>query len=115
ASRIPLQPGEYVLEVDADVHAGSAYAGILDIDTNHFITQGEVGSGRTAIPFALTCGRVVDIVIRQGDDDGEVTVTYRGGRLSARGVRVGCARGARRHPRRDDGAGGRGWCSSGSR
>jgi hypothetical protein len=80
--RIPLRPGEYTLEVDVDVEAGSLYAGILDVEANDFVVQRELGPGRTAIPFELADGRIVDIIIRQGADDRGVRANFRGGRLS---------------------------------
>jgi hypothetical protein len=80
---LQLAAGEHALDLHVDVESGQLYGGILDIEKDDFIVQQELGPGTTRISFTLAEPRVIDVVVRQGPDDGHVSAVYRSGRLSA--------------------------------
>src|SRR5262245_11425927 len=77
-----LEAGEYMLDLGIEISAGHLYAGILDVEKDDFIVQQELRSGKTRIQFALAANRLIDVVVRQGADDTQVSAIYRDGRLS---------------------------------
>ena len=83
--RIPLSAGEYVLDLDVRISSGSVYGGILDIETDDFLMQEKLASGRNQIGFVLSEDKLVNVIIRQGDSDAAVAALYRSGRVR-RGV-----------------------------
>jgi molybdenum cofactor biosynthesis enzyme MoaA len=74
-----LDAGQYRLELRTQVKAGQLYAGVLDCFRNEFITQAELRSGTTSMVFTLTERRLIQIIIRQGDDDTPVAGLFEGG------------------------------------
>ncbi|MCI0722809.1 MAG: radical SAM protein [Acidobacteria bacterium] len=83
--RIQLPAGEYTLEVDVRVRSGQLYAGILDVEKNDFVIQREIPSGNNRIAFLLPEQKLVDVILRQGEDDGLVEATYVAGQIVQRG------------------------------
>jgi hypothetical protein len=76
-----LDAGQYRLDLRTQVTSGKLFGGILDVARNDFINQVELVSGTTAVEFTLAERRLIQIIIRQGDDDAPVAGLFEGGTL----------------------------------
>ncbi len=81
-----LSEGQFSLDLHVRISSGTLYGGVLDVEKDDFVVQKELHSGANQIEFTLPHGRVIEVILRQGDDDAPVVATYQLGYL--RGSRV---------------------------
>jgi len=84
SSSFALTPGGYELQLDVGIAGGELYAGILDLEKNDFIQQRKLHAGSNTVDFAVPDARLVQVIVRQGDDDARVAATYRSGSFLAK-------------------------------